>query len=421
MTHRIMTVALVLLLVLGISRPGVQPVRAGTSDPSLWAAVSSNYPGDAPQYTLTFTLDTSISAGSTLAFTFDSAVGRGDGTSISSSLITVDGTPLSEHASWQVNTLTLAVPMDLGAGTAHTVIISEDARIQNPWAIGHYRITLSTAAEAVSLTSNYYSVTTVTHLVPLALDKVVEYGVLTGVRVTFKTGRNGALVGHDLIRGLGGTMVYPTTEDTMTVRLSAGLSTLWTTGSSVRLLPSYAESPFAMTVLSNTVYDTSDNGVDLRQLVLSLPHNLPANTQFALYLIFATPQDVSAVSDAEYVKLYSSKEPALVMIPPQPASSGSGTGTTGTTDTTPPVVTWTSSASTLLPRLVTIQITITEDNLNQAYFAHGDDGSLHTWLAAGENTLMMINRRGIKGTIIATDKAGNTTSIVIDIPAPASN
>jgi hypothetical protein len=70
---------------------------------------------------------------------------------------------------------------------------------------------------------------------------------------------------------------------------------------------------------------------------------------------------------------------------------------------------------------VTIQITITEDNLSQAYFAHGDDSSLHTWLAAGENTLMMINRRGIKGTIIATDKAGNTTSIVIDIPAPASS
>jgi hypothetical protein len=84
-------------------------------------------------------------------------------------------------------------------------------------------------------------------------------------------------------------------------------------------------------------------------------------------------------------------------------------------------VTWTSSASTLLPRLVTIQITITEDNLKQAYFARGDDGSLHTWLAAGENTLMMINRRGIKGTIIATDKAGNMTRIVIDIPAPASN
>ncbi|MEN6388515.1 MAG: hypothetical protein ABFD13_06460, partial [Candidatus Cryosericum sp.] len=45
------------------------------------------------------------------------------------------------------------------------------------------------------------------------------------------------LVGHDLIRGPGGVMVYPTTEDTITLRLSAGLSTLWTTGSSVKLLP----------------------------------------------------------------------------------------------------------------------------------------------------------------------------------------
>lgn len=419
MTHKIMTVALAVLLVLGISIPGVLPVRAGTIDPSLWAAVSSNYPGDAPQYTLTFTLDTGISAGSTLVFTFDSAAGRVDATSISSSLIAVDGTSLSESATWQVNILTLTAPRDLVAGTEHTVVISEDAGIQNPWATGHYRITLSTASGAATLTSNYYSVSTVTQLVPLALENVVEYGVLTGVRVTFKTGRGGALVGHDLMRGPGGTMVYPTTEDTITVRLSAGLSALWTQGSSVKLLPSYAVSPFSMTVLSNTVYETDDSGVDLRQLVLSLPHNLPANTQFALCLILAVPQSVLALSDAEYVKMYTSKETALVMIPPQLSSSGSQPGNTGTVDTTPPVVTWTSLASTLLPRLVTIHITITDDNLKQAYFASGADGLLHTWLAVGDNTLMIINRGGIKGTIVATDKAGNTTSTLIDIPAPA--
>jgi len=46
-----------------------------------------------------------------------------------------------------------------------------------------------------------------------------------------------------------------------------------------------------------------------------------------------------------------------------------------------------------------------------------DDGSLHTWLAVGDNALMMINRTSIKGTIIAIDKAGNTTSVPVDIPA----
>lgn len=423
MTHKILTVVLAVLLFLGISGvPGLQPVRADTTDASLWVAVSSNYPGDAPRYTLTFTLDGSLSAGSPLTFTFDGAVGRAeDGTSISSSLVTVDGIPLHEDATWQGSSLSLAVPQGLAAGTEHTVVISEDAGIQNPWAIGHYRITLSAASVTGSLTSNYYSVTTVTQLVPLSLDKIVEYGALTGVGVTFRTGRNGALVGHDLIRGPGGVMVYPTTEDTITLRLSAGLSTLWAKGGSVRILPSYADSPFAMTVLSSTVYETNDAGVDLRQLVLSLPHNLPANTRMSIELMFATTQDVSAVSDADYVKLYSSKEPALVMIPPQPESSGSQSGTTEPVDTTPPVVTWTSSANTLLPRLVTIDITITEVNLKQAYLATGQDGSLHTWLAAGDNSLLMVNRSGIHGTIIAVDKAGNTTTALVDIPGPVVN
>jgi hypothetical protein len=43
------------------------------------------------------------------------------------------------------------------------------------------------------------------------------------------------------------------------------------------------------------------------------------------------------------------------------------------------------------------------------------------WLAVGDNALMMINRTGIKGTIIAIDKVGNTTSVPVDIPAPATS
>lgn len=416
------TVAVVLLVacVLGsmTGRSAMSVVKAASQ--SLIVAIDDSYPGDAPQYTLTFTLGTTIQKGDTLTLTFDSSVGMANGLQVDKALVNVDGITLAADATWQAGVLSLVSPLGLTAGTEHTVIISDEAYIQNPVTIGHYRITLSTPSGAAMLTSNYYSVTKVTQLVPLTFEKVVEYGELTGVKVTFKTGRAGALVGHSLIRNAAGLMVFPTTEDTMTIRMSAGLSTLWNTTGSVNLWP-LNSSPFAMTVRSNTIYETNDAGVDLRQLVLNLPHNIPANMQVSIYLVFATPQDASAVSDAEYVKMYTSKEPALVMIPPQPASSGSQPSTTGTADTTPPVVTWTSSASTLLPRLVTIHITITEDNLSQAYFATGEDESLHTWLAAGENTLMMINRRGIKGTIIATDKAGNTTSIVIDIPAPASS
>jgi hypothetical protein len=421
MKHRILTVIVASLLVLGICVPGAQRVTAGTTNSSLRVAISSNYPGDTPQYTLTVTLDADVFSGSSLVFTFDDAVGRTDGIAISSSVISVDGTPLSKNAGWQVNTLTMTVPQDLAAGTEHTVIISEDAGIQNPWATGHYRIALENSVSKTTLISNYYSVTTVSHLVPLAFDKVVEYAELTGVKVTFKTGRNGALVGHDLIRGPNGLMVYPTTEDTMTVRLSAGLSTLWTKGGSVKLLPAYTESPFAMAVLSSTIYDTNDASVDLWQLVLSLPHNLPANTQMSLYVMFATAQDVSALSDAEYVKLYTSKETTLVTVPPQPASSGSASqpGETSTADTTVPTVTWTSTTSTLLPRLVTLDIAVTEENLDEAWFSGGTGSFIHTRLSTGDNTIMVINRTGIHGTIVASDKAGNTTTVSVDIPAPS--
>jgi hypothetical protein len=420
MTHRILTVILALLLVLGICVPGLQAVSAGTTDASLRVDVASNYPGDAPQYTLTFTLGTSVAAGSTLAFTFDDAVGHPEGTTISNSLISVDGAPLGKNAGWQGTTLTLTVPQDLAAGTEHTVIIQEDAGIQNPWTTGHYRITLDQAAGGTTLVSNYYSVTTVTHLLPLAFDKIVEYDRLTGVRITFKTGRNGALVGHDPIRiDSQGRPIYPTTEDTMTLRLSAGLSTLWTKDGLVKLLPAYAESPFTMTVLSSIVYATNDAGIDQRQLVLNLPHNLPANTQMSLSLMFATTQDASAVSDADYVKFTTSKEPTLVMVPPQTTSSGSGSqpGDTTTADTTAPTVTWTSTASTLLPRLVTLHITVTEDHLDEAWFSGGTDSFIHTRLSTGDNTIMVINRTGIHGSIVATDQAGNTTTVPVDLPA----
>jgi len=209
----------------------------------------------------------------------------------------------------------------------------------------------------------------------------------------------------------------------MTLRLSAGLSTLWTDSGFVKLLPAYAGSPFAMTVLSSTVYATSDEGSNLRQLVLSLPHNLPANTRMTLSLMFATAQDVSALSDNEYVKFYTSKETTLVTLPQQVPTpdAGSGSGTTTATDTTAPVITWTSSASTLLPRLVTLHIVVTEDNLDEAWFSGGTDSFIHTRLSPGDNEIMVINRGGIHGAITATDKSGNTTTVPVDLPALAGS
>jgi hypothetical protein len=88
-------------------------------------------------------------------------------------------------------------------------------------------------------------------------------------------------------------------------------------------------------------------------------------------------------------------------------------------DTTAPLVTWKAQASAFSSRLVTVSVDIVETGLKQAFLESGADGSLHTWLNVGHNELLLVNRSGIHGTIVATDKAGNTTRTPVDIPAPA--
>jgi hypothetical protein len=94
-------------------------------------------------------------------------------------------------------------------------------------------------------------------------------------------------------------------------------------------------------------------------------------------------------------------------------------GETPDLDTTAPAITWKTHANDFSTRLVTISIDIVETSLKEAYLATGADGTLHTWLNVGHNELLMIDRSGIHGTIVATDKAGNTTRTPVDIPAPA--
>lgn len=417
MNRRTVIIALLLALLGGLAIPGTVCTRADSS--FLNVSISSSYPGDAPAYTLTFLTDTAVQKGSTLTLTFDTGVGCTGGLTVPASTLVLDKTAIAADAQWSGTQLTVTTPVDLAAGTEHTLVIAEDAGIQNPWTAGHYRVTLTLAGSTPAITSNYYTVSTATQLTPLSFAKIVEYGEITGVCVQFKTGRNGALVGHDLVRNAQGLMTYPSNEDTMTVRLSAGLSALWSTNGIATLQPNYAESPFIMKILSNTVYDTDEHGNDLRQLVLNLPHNIPANAQLSLSLLFASSS--ASLSEDEYVRVYTSKEPTLITVPPQTSGSGTGSGSGGgSSDTTPPVVTWNVQEDTLLPRLYTLTITIKEDNLDEAYLATGDDGWLHTYLAVGDNTVMLINRDGIKGTVYAVDKAGNTTSVPVDIPAPMS-
>jgi hypothetical protein len=86
-----------------------------------------------------------------------------------------------------------------------------------------------------------------------------------------------------------------------------------------------------------------------------------------------------------------------------------------------PAVTWTVQQSTFSARLVTLNVNVTEENLDEAWFSGGTDSFIHTRLATGDNTIMLINRAGIHGNIMATDKAGNTTTVPVDLPAPSSS
>jgi hypothetical protein len=125
----------------------------------------------------------------------------------------------------------------------------------------------------------------------------------------------------------------------------------------------------------------------------------------------------------DFTLVWTSKEPTMVRIPLTgvPAPVPTDGNPAPEQDTTVPVVTWNMQQSTFSSRLITLNISITEDNLDEAYFVRDDDNSLHTRLAVGDTGLMMINRTGIKGMIIAIDKAGNTTSVPVDIPAPATS
>lgn len=67
---------------------------------------------------------------------------------------------------------------------------------------------------------------------------------------------------------------------------------------------------------------------------------------------------------------------------------------------------------------MTLRITVTEDNLDEAWFSGGTGSFIHTRLSTGDTVIMLINRTGIRGSITATDKAGNTTTVPVDLPAP---
>jgi hypothetical protein len=151
--------------------------------------------------------------------------------------------------------------------------------------------------------------------------------------------------------------------------------------------------------------------------------NIPASTEVLLTIELDGVRLQKALTTDDFVAVWTSRESTMATIRPSDgvAPTTPGSGTTEPADMTAPVITWNMQQSAFSTRLLTLNISVTEDNLDEAYFVRDGDNSLHTRLAAGDTGLMMVNRTGIKGMIIAVDKAGNTTTVPVDIPAPATS
>ncbi|MFZ2414091.1 MAG: hypothetical protein WAW16_07725, partial [Candidatus Cryosericum sp.] len=241
------------------------------------------------------------------------------------------------------------------------------------------------------------------------------------VLLRFRTGRTGALVGTPAIRfGSPSAAV----SDAISIRLSPALSRAWDqSGSPVVWLSTlpYGLGPRRLPAIFVSNHNEGDPEEYEKEIRVTPDVNIPARTEVLVRLEFDRSSIPLALTTSDFALVWTSKETAMVRIPltgvPDPVP-GEG-GQTPDQDTTAPAITWKVQASTFSSRLVTLNVDIVETSLKEAYLATGTDGTLHTWLSVGHNELLMINRSGIHGIIVATDKAGNTTRTPVDIPAPA--
>lgn len=416
------TVALVIVLstILGISSGAFVFGRATAVEPYLRLQLKSAYIGEYDEYSLAFLLSKSLAEGSAVIVSFTGGVTHSVRYELEYQTVLVDGVAC-RGLSWAGSALTVTIPEDLQGGVEHTLTILPGAMVQNPWSAGGVRCTLTDGTGSMVLTSNYCMVNQSSKLTGSSFSaETTSSGVL--LRVQLKTGRNGALKGTPAT--WNSVTSLTSYNDTITIRLSHALSVLWDASSSPSI--NLATVPFGLgarqvRIVSSSYWDSSATDADQRQITFINDVDIPASTTIELTLILDGVKLSTPLTTDDTIAVWTSKEGNLVRMVATgalPPSSGDEPGTgTGTTDTTAPVVTWSSQQNALLPRLVTIAVTIDEANLDEAWFSEGPDSFIHTRLWTGTNTLMVVNRAGIHGTIVATDKAGNTTTVAVDIPA----
>jgi hypothetical protein len=362
-----------------------------------------------------------MKSGETISIIFDDSINRAGFREISAGDVSIDGTPAGASARWSGHTLTVPVPMALSRGTAHEIAILRSAMVQNPRTAMHVRLQLKGDSADTTLVSNYYGISTISRVAPVSLTVETPRANHLTVLVTFRTGRTGALMGTPAARFVS---TPATSSDMISIRLSPALSRVWDqsgTPDAWFSMPGTILAPRRLRLTSWSDRSKEQPDRYQKEATYALDTSVGALAEVLVRLEFDRANVPVPLTTDDFVLVWTSKESTMVRIPLTgvPGLIPVDEDPVAKPDTTVPVVAWKAQASSFSSRLVTVSIDIIEANLKQAFLETGADGSLHTWLNAGHNEVLLVNRSGIHGAIVATDKAGNTTRTTIDIPAPA--
>lgn len=424
MRTKFLGIAVVIALL--VSVVGIRQVAAAEVLPFVKVSTVDGYIGEYEEYHLSFLLSREVQSQETLSIVFDDSITRAGVGDIADRNVLIDGVPVGASAVWSGHTLTVSAAASLSAGTTHDITILRGAMVQNPWTTMHVQLLFKDDTVVTTLASNFYGITTVTQIAPISLT--VERsgtGHLT-VLLRFRTGRTGVLTGSPASRSAS---TSASSSDSISIRLSPALTRVWDlSGGPVAWLSIPATVLAARRLQLVALTDRSRDHVDKyeKQATYVLDSSVGASTEVLVRLEFDEPAgNWVSLTTADFVDMWTSKEPTMVRIAltgvPDAVTPPTGDGSTLPVDTVDPAVTWTVQQSTFSARLMTLNIHVTEENLDEAWFAGGADSLIRTRLASGDNSIMLVNRTGIHGTIVATDKAGNTTTVLIDLPAPSGS
>ena len=431
MRTRLFGITIVIALL--VSLVGIRQVSATDIAPFVSVSIVGGHVGDYEEYHISFLLGRDVKPQETLSIVFDDIINWAGLRDTAAGDVLIDGMPAGASALWSGHVLTISTPVNLSAGVTHELTILRGAMIQNPSTVMHFHLLLRDDAAGTTLASNYVWVSTVTSISPVSLT-VETFGHHLTVLLRFCTGRTGALVWAPAQRIASPSAVA---SDTISFRLSPALSQVWDkSGAPVAWfsisIPGTIRAPRLFHLVSTSDWPMEQPGTYQKEVTYELETDtdmvdtgVGASTEVLVRLEFDQSSIPVPLTTDDFTLVWTSKEPTMVRIPltgvPDPVPVAVDDNPAPLPDTTAPVITWNMQQSTFSSRLITLNVSIAEDNLDEAYFVKDGVDSLHTRLAVGDTGLMMINRTGIRGMIVAIDKAGNTTSVRVDIPAPAAS